>query len=579
MTRPSVIPLLGSIISSDKTNMKPLMIERDPPCGSYSSSLSDLERFEKTGVQIYRYDPTVTPHEILQVTAVRLKTVCNSHWIGRDEHEISEELVSNFELLPQEELELILLKLKGIKDGMKLNEDRLEILDQALYTCPWFINPGVLKLHALRLKLKYAYWSPRGFLTAPFFSQECELSNPHRNCSVSSHTRLYWFSNPTAGLPLVPTVTFGGLLETTPNSNTNNICKGVRRFSTSQSNLQLNLEISDINRWSPEMFIGNTPIFLSSEGIYFSFLTHNGKIILQELCPSWSAERYRGLHKRSVQPQEPRFANDFPYDLQMFALEDEMSWSRAETEGQLEELANRTVREIIDLHFKNCVARRLLTDIAISIIPLNPRPYLSRKLGHDQFEVYYVNNKVFFKMASPISQLVLNLTSPAEGSLSVSFMSSTGAQEGYLSCSRGIIFDRPDPIPSQPITSCYLPLKLLGGLDLCTGSLTPSSSDLINSETTWVPSIKPPMLSMSNLAYKNQLEERTFSFFGPQTFVQSMGHSLTHDNSRYPSLSDYTSLIDTVLIWAPLLITLYVVWFLIRCFSGSPGSTYKSRTF
>lgn len=557
-------------------NLIPIKIETPPPCGSYTSSSSDLDKFQKTAIQVYRFDPTSSPHLILSLTAVRVTTSCTSHWIGRDEKTITKEVVSTFDRLPQEELSIIKSQLEVTINTFSPGEERLELLSQEIYDCPTWVNPGIKNTYVLRLKLHRAYWSPKGFLISPFLLRNCSLSGSSSFCEATHHTWLYWSSSTSVKSPLYPSMTIGGVLETSVPSNSNELCPGVVRFFSMDSNFELTFSVESITNWEPETYSSERPIFISSEGIFFSFLEHDGQSILSFLCPSWKFEtpNRTGRIGRSI----IKFSGDLPLDVQPQTLEEEISWVRARVEGHLSHLYNRTVNELVKIHQRDCESKRMIILLAIGLSPLDPRPYLTLSLGHPFFEVTQIKNRRYYKTALPVTDLTFDFRNTSQGHISVSFRLNKAPITGYFSCSKGYIrLTRSEA--EEETKNCYLHVHGLGGIDLCTARTTPSSYSGPR-EGDWLPKIEVPVLKFIDEAYENSLEETSFSYLGPRDFLRSMGHSLLHDEPRWPSLSNYTSMIDSAMYWGPIGLVVFVLAKLFLCFCGGDVSEkVKSRVF
>lgn len=575
LTNPNIKTFTGFMDEDDPRGLRPLQFQRPPPCGSYSHGVEDLERFRKTAVQIYRHDPTIPPHTVVTISAVRVITSCVAHWIGRNVLSVKDETVSKFSRLPQDALEVFLYQLKSRLPTYKLGADLLEVLDQDIYACPWFSNPGEKTSYLLRIQSKAAYWSPTGFLISPYFLKDCQMNNKNRSCNVSEHTRVMWDNPAEISVPLVPGSIMGGILEISSRTTTNRICPGVTRFINLKNTFQLSFSVPDIRDWAPETVVRGVPIYLSDEGIFFSFLNHDGDSILHDICPSWSNDRRRrssGAHTR-----QREFSSSLPLDLQTSTLEEEVSWIRAETEGQLGGLYNRTVRELVDLHFQDCQLKKLVTEISIGLAPLDPRPYISVQLGHNMFKVQQIGNKKYYRVVNPVSNLTWNLNKVHGQNFPVNFTYRGEAKSGYFICSRGYISLSP-VMSNDPTKECFLYLHVLGGIDLCTGLTTPSVSEDLANSGQWIPKISVPEFRMADVSYKNHLEEEWFYSTDTNSLLQSMGHSLLHDNPNYFSLSAYTQLIDRVVFWTPLIIGLYVTIKLLSCCCSDPTSqSLRSR--
>lgn len=566
----------GYLTNSINADLTPLTIRDPPPCGTYLGSHQAEDKFAKTAVQLYQYDPTLTPHLILSITSVRVSTECKTRWFGRNEKTIESEAVSTFEKLPQDEWEVYATRIPGLLHSMSAGEEKMEVLNQEIYECPKLFNPGKKSTYVLRVQVKKAYWSPTGFLVAPWFLKNCRFTSDLQPCNASAHTKIYWDSSTRTGPPLLPTVTMGGLLELSDHSLSNGLCQGARRFTNIKNSFQLSFRVPDIGGWEPEVYINGIPVFLSDEGVYFSFLSHDGELILKSICPSWKYDKPNRRSRQVIQP--PRSSSEVPLDLQTMTLEEEVAWIRARTEGHLSGLYNRTVREIMLVHYNECQLRKSVLELAISLSPLDPRPYLSSVLGHRFFEVVQRGKKRYYKTALPVSEISLDLHSAKGQNIPVNFTVSGRRESGYFVCGLGYI--KSSPLEESVTTDhCYLYLHDIGGIDLCSGETTPSSYEGVMN-TDWNPKIEVPFLRLSDMEYGNELEENSYSFIGPRDFISSMGHSLVHPDSNFPSLSDYTLLIDHFILVLPWLILFLIAWKIVACVCQSEGTTsVKSRVF
>lgn len=562
----------GFMDDNDPQGLYPLKIKKPPPCGSYSHDVGDLERFYKTAIQVYRHDPTVSPHVVVVLTAVRVRTTCRAHWIGRDELSIVDESVSLFPRLPQGEWEVFHYQMLNSISSYKLGHDSLELLGQNLYSCPWLINPGEKTLYLVRVQVKLAAWSPTGYMVSPYYLKSCRLNSDPKFCNISVHSRVYWDKASRSDAPLIPGIIIGGMLETSQPSISNALCPGVSRFINLKNTFQLSFQVLDIRDWRPETVIGGEPVFISDEGVFFAFLNHDGSPILSVICPAWrntGGDRER-RNVKGVRKHD--FSSGFPSDLQTATLEEEISWVRAETEGQLGGLFNRTVKELIDIHFQSCQHQNLMTEIAIGMIALDPRPYLLIKLGHPLFKIQQVGRERYFRSARPVTDITWNFQGVTNQNIPVNFTINGQRRSGFFVCGLGYITQNP-VLATGSTDECFLLLHILGGLNLCTGILTPSVVDGSTTTESWIPRIDAPSFSMSDLSYKNHLEEEWFTSTDPKALLQSMGHSFLHENPKYFTLSDYTQLIDTALYWGPIIIGVLLCLKLLGWACGGETST------
>ncbi|QRW41823.1 MAG: glycoprotein [Elisy virus] len=570
-------PLTGFMDRKSARYVYPLELKKPPPCGSYDANRENIDRFHKTAVQIYRFDPTLTPHLVVELTAVRVETICKSHWIGRDEKVIVREVTSTFNKLPEEDLLIFLQLVKGKIESFSLGEENLELLSQELFECPYFVNPGEKMTYALRVRVKSAYWSPSGYMVSPYFLKDCTMTAPSGSCNASTSTLLLWSPLTPRQAPLVPGAIMGGILETTPISRTNEYCPGARRFLNLRNTFQLSFQVPNIQDWTPETLVSGIPIFVSEEGIFFTFLTHDGQMILRDLCPSWKHQGGSRTLRHTM--SHLRFSSEMPLPIQTSTLEDEVSWIRAETEGQLDGLFNRTVRELIDLHFQDCLQLRAITLLSIGLSPLDPKPYISSLLGHDLFEVFQIGSRRFFRTAQPVTDLVFHFENVTGHNIHVTFKRGADLEQGYFDCRFGFILSEPD-LSDSPVESCYLTLHRVGGVDLCSGEVTPSSYESTVSFGDWIPKISAPSFGFSDIDFQNHLEETELSYVGPKNFLKSMGHSLVHEDSLFKTIADYTFVIDKILYWSPYLIVLFVcVKIFCCCFGQEVSKSVRSRIY
>lgn len=219
------------------------------------------------------------------------------------------------------------------------------------------------------------------------------------------------------------------------------------------------------------------------------------------------------------------------------------------------------------MKFSNCRQERFLLELAKNFIPINERLFLEAYFGHSLFVSRVENDKLFFKMADPVAKLSLNISSLRTLSSipAVVTLSSQEEISGFLHCGTGLVTLSP-PV-SNPLTSCYLPLVRLGGLDLCTGSLAPSVGELPSHLNNWIPEVKYPLFSISDPNYHEKLAlQAAEGLSRSPTDVSNLQTALIHP-AYYNSLSDYISVVDLIVHYGPFFLVLIPLWIAWRCHS------------
>lgn len=282
-----VAPLVGYINSNDGSGFKILPIERSPPCGHDSISDSSPYDYLPTALQLYRYDPSLNPSEVLLVSACRVVTSCRQYWMIPNRQEVVDVIPVSFNHLPQPETEIFLRNLPQKIHNYETGREYYEFLKQEVFDCPIFSKIGKKETFALRLKRLPSTWSSKGTLVAPFVSPSCSLFNETKICSLTDSQMIFWDNLHLGISALVATNMLTGLLEIAKSPRE---CPPLSRFLSTKTRLQISFGSTSALDLHPRTWVRSTLIYLSPEGFLFSFHPHDGLPVFASRCPSWKPE-------------------------------------------------------------------------------------------------------------------------------------------------------------------------------------------------------------------------------------------------------------------------------------------------
>lgn len=156
--------------------------------------------------------------------------------------------------------------------------------------------------------------------------------------------------------------------------------------------------------------------------------------------------------------------SECPLEFQPFILAENAAWSTSELLGQIGELSNKTAREIVEIHFRECEMKSLLLKLAYDQRFINEITFLEAYFNHKLFISMMHSSNIWYQLEGPVKHIVLSNTSVTGEFVEAQFKDQSGeSHAGYLQCNSGLIFQ--EKIKSYEPSSCYLPLVKLGGLE------------------------------------------------------------------------------------------------------------------
>lgn len=596
LDRSVLVPFAGLLRNDTGIPFKNLPIPRPAPCGHDSYLENDLQSHYVTGIHLYQFDPSGSPGTTLVLDSIELSTTCRQYWFQHDIKELLSSFPIPFTSLNIPDLASHISRYQEKAASLELNKDYYDYLAQDPYNCPVWSFTGKSTIKAIRYKRLLSTWSLSGHLLDPIYSPQCKLNSGLNYCNTSRNQIIMWEPQKNTPLLIKPTVVLTGILETVPDTKPG--CLNITRFISPLSRFQLTLGNIRVSSLIPEAWFFRSPVFLSKEGHIFSFLLHQGQPIFFRDCPEWEFQFSSSKMKRSLLREDspnlgwmpklmkwqdsrqlsyvrkPRGLSqavvDFPLEFRAILLAENAAWTTSEVLNQIGELSNRTVREIVELHFRRCVADRFSMEIAKTIISLDERVYLEKYFGHPLFSSSYRNGQVFYKLAHIVKKLSVNYNTTLQKGFQVAYELADGSTGlGFLQCGTGLITE--DPLDGQRIDkTCYLPLVRYGGIDLCSGTLVTSVDVPLKEFSAWAPRIELPTITIKDPTYHQKLLTSSFrSLSRDPGNLNQLSHELAR-SAYFPSLQQYISLWDEIIRWAPVTIFLICLLYVLKCSCERP---------
>lgn len=286
-------------------------------------------------------------------------------------------------------------------------------------------------------------WSPLGYLVSPVMNISCLWSK--NVCYLDESTILIQHPQ------LIPGASSCLLEESLSVPGEifyqTNLLGGyhLKLFKAHDRQMTMNLDL-DVNK-KKSLCLHSPAIYLSQEGMYYSFATHRGESLEDILT-----RKERSTSESDVQPD----IFSFPDSQRERWIQQRLTWGLIASETKFNNISVEVATAIDNIDHRICLIRRSLIASFWSLRYLNPYPFLVFSLGTEAVWVQHHKGSPVFKIGVPV---VISPASPwyvCNDSLVVDFSikDSSVIGRGLLSSSLGHIYQIPSGKEAITLQRC-----------------------------------------------------------------------------------------------------------------------------